>query len=76
MTRRNSGRNYCPPSTQTTATFLSCPFEPLALIEYWAVDPDYDGKVFRSIWQYYRGYTANHENALRVVTHAAVTTAL
>ena len=24
--------------------------EPLALIEYWAVDPDYDGKVFRSVW--------------------------
>jgi len=22
--------------------------EPLALIEYWSVDPDYDGKVFRS----------------------------
>ena len=22
--------------------------EPLALIEYWAVDPDHDGKVFRS----------------------------
>jgi len=33
--------------------------EPLALIEYWAVDPDYDGKVFRSVWQDYRGNTAN-----------------
>jgi adenine-specific DNA-methyltransferase len=32
--------------------------EPLALIEYWAVDPDYDGKVFRSVWQDYRGNTA------------------
>jgi len=28
--------------------------EPLALIEYWAVDPDYDGQVFRSVWQDYR----------------------
>ena len=28
--------------------------EPLALIEYWAVDPDYDGEVFRSVWQDYR----------------------
>ncbi len=25
--------------------------QPLALIEYWAVDPDYDGKVFGSVWQ-------------------------
>ncbi|MFM9900719.1 MAG: site-specific DNA-methyltransferase [Polaromonas sp.] len=49
--------------------------EPLALIEYWAVDPDYDGKVFRSVWQDYRGNTANGEDALRVVTQAAVPTA-
>jgi len=49
--------------------------EPLALIEYWAVDPDYDGKVFRSVWQDYRGNTANDGDALRVVTQAVVTTA-
>ena len=48
--------------------------EPLALIEYWAVDPDYDGKVFRSVWQDYRGNTANDADALRVVTTATVTT--
>jgi len=48
--------------------------EPLALIEYWAVDPDYDGKVFRSVWQDYRGNTANDGDALRVVTQAVVTT--
>jgi len=48
--------------------------EPLALIEYWAVDPDYDGKVFRSVWQDYRGNTANDADALRVVTQAMVTT--
>ena len=48
--------------------------EPLALIEYWAVDPDYDGKVFRSVWQDYRGNTANDEDALRVVTQAVVMT--
>ena len=46
--------------------------EPLALIEYWAVDPDYDGKVFRSVWQDYRGNTANDADALRVVTQAVV----
>ena len=44
--------------------------EPLALIEYWAVDPDYDGHVFRSVWQDYRGNTANDADALRVVTQA------
>lgn len=45
--------------------------EPLALIEYWAVDPDYDGQVFRSVWQDYRGNTANDDDPLRVVTRAA-----
>jgi adenine-specific DNA-methyltransferase len=44
--------------------------EPLALIEYWAVDPDYDGQVFRSVWQDYRGNTANDDDQLRVVTAA------
>ncbi len=44
--------------------------EPLALIEYWAVDPDYDGEVFRSVWQDYRGNTENDDDALRVTTTA------
>jgi adenine-specific DNA-methyltransferase len=44
--------------------------EPLALIEYWAVDPDYDGQVFRSVWQDYRGNTANDGDPLRVITQA------
>jgi len=44
--------------------------EPLALIEYWAVDPDYDGAVFRSVWQDYRGNTANDDDPLRVITEA------
>lgn len=44
--------------------------EPLALIEYWAVDPDYDGAVFRSVWQDYRGNTDNDNDPLRVVTSA------
>lgn len=47
--------------------------EPLALIEYWAVDPDYDGEVFRSVWQDYRGNTENDEDLLRVVTEAMLT---
>jgi adenine-specific DNA-methyltransferase len=47
--------------------------EPLALIEYWAVDPDYDGRVFRSVWQDYRGNTENDGDPLRVVTKAVLT---
>lgn len=50
--------------------------EPLALIEYWAVDPDYDSVVFRSVWQDYRGNTANDGDALRVVTEARVSVPL
>lgn len=44
--------------------------EPLALIEYWAIDPDYDGDVFRSVWQDYRGNVANDADPHRVVTRA------
>jgi adenine-specific DNA-methyltransferase len=46
--------------------------EPLALIEYWAVDPDYDGEVFRSVWQDYRGNMDADGDPLRVVTRARV----
>jgi adenine-specific DNA-methyltransferase len=48
--------------------------EPLALIEYWAVDPDYDGTVFRSTWQDYRGNTDNDGDPLRTVTSASILT--
>jgi len=44
--------------------------EPLALVEYWAVDPNYDGEVFRSVWQDYRGNTDNDSDELRVVPTA------
>lgn len=44
--------------------------EPLALIEYWAIDPDYDGEIFRSVWQDYRGNIDNDGDELRVVTKA------
>ncbi|MCB1089098.1 MAG: site-specific DNA-methyltransferase, partial [Verrucomicrobiae bacterium] len=47
--------------------------DPLALIEYWAVDPDYDGELFRSVWQDYRGNTENDSDALRVITEAVIT---
>lgn len=44
--------------------------DPLALIEYWGVDPDYDGEVFRSVWQDYRGNIENDDDPYRVVTTA------
>lgn len=47
--------------------------DPLDLIEYWSIDPDYDGEVFRSVWQDYRGNTDNNNDALRVVREARLT---
>lgn len=41
--------------------------DPLALIEYWSIDPDYDGEVFRSKWQDYRGNTDKDNDKFRVV---------
>lgn len=41
--------------------------DPLSLIEYWSIDPDYDGQVFRSKWQDYRGNTQNDNDEFRVV---------
>jgi adenine-specific DNA-methyltransferase len=46
--------------------------DPLALVEYWSVDPDYDGEVFRSVWQDYRGNTDNDDDALHVVRKAVL----
>ncbi|MBQ0711315.1 MULTISPECIES: site-specific DNA-methyltransferase [Brucella/Ochrobactrum group] len=47
--------------------------DPIALIEYWSVDPDYDGELFRSVWQDYRGNTDNDSDPYRVVTTARLT---
>ncbi len=41
--------------------------DPLALIEYWSIDPDYDGITFRSRWQDYRENTANDRDPLHCV---------
>jgi adenine specific DNA methylase Mod len=41
--------------------------DPLSLIEYWSIDPDYDGETFRSKWQDYRGNTENDSDPLHVV---------
>ena len=46
--------------------------EPLALIEYWSVDTDYDGQTFRSKWQDYRENINEDDDPLRVVTKAVI----
>ena len=46
--------------------------DPLALIEYWSVDPDYDGETFRSKWQDYRENTSNDNDPLRVIRKAKI----
>jgi len=51
--------------------------DPLALVEYWSIDPDYesgpDGQlVFRSVWQDYRGNTDNDHDPLHVVRKAVL----
>lgn len=45
--------------------------DPLSLIEYWSIDPDYDGKIFRSRWQNYRGNIAN-DNPYKVTKYAKI----
>lgn len=45
---------------------------PLSLIEYWSIDPDYDGETFRSIWQDYRQNTENDGDALHCVYSATL----
>lgn len=44
--------------------------EPLALIEYWSIDPNFDGETFRSKWQDYRENTHNDDDPLRVIQWA------
>jgi adenine specific DNA methylase Mod len=41
--------------------------DPLALIEYWSIDPDYDGETFRSTWQDYRENVDNDNDPLHCV---------
>ena len=41
--------------------------DPLALIEYWSIDPDYDGVTFRSTWQDYRENMENDNDPLHCV---------
>lgn len=47
--------------------------DPLALIEYWSIDPVYDGITFRSCWQDYRENTENDKDSLHVVYETKLT---
>ncbi len=47
--------------------------DPLALIEYWSIDPDYDGEIFRSQWQDYRENTANDTDPYHCITSTTLT---
>lgn len=46
--------------------------DPLALIEYWSIDPDYDGITFRSLWQDYRENTENDNDDLHCVKQVTI----
>ena len=41
--------------------------DPLSQIEYWSIDPDYDGITFRSTWQDYRENIENDNDPLHCV---------
>jgi len=45
---------------------------PLDLIEYWSVDPNYDDMTFRSLWQDYRENKDDDRDGLRVVRRAVL----
>lgn len=47
--------------------------DPLSLIEYWSIDPDYDGETFRSTWQDYRENTDNDSDPLHCVYSTKLT---
>jgi len=46
--------------------------DPLALIEYWSVDPSYNGQTFRSVWQDYRENVENDDDPDHCVTRAEI----
>lgn len=46
--------------------------DPLALVEYWSIDPDYDGVMFRSRWQDYRENRDSEGDEYHVVTKATL----
>ena len=49
--------------------------DPLSLIEYWSIDPDYDGEMFVSTWQDYRENEDNDSDPFKVINTATLTVA-
>lgn len=47
--------------------------DPLSLIEYWSIDPDYNGETFRSKWQDYRQNTENDSDPYKVIMKVILT---
>lgn len=47
--------------------------DPLSLVEYWSIDPDYDGETFRSTWQDYRENVDNDSDPFHCVYSARIT---
>jgi adenine specific DNA methylase Mod len=47
--------------------------DPLSLIEYWSIDPDYDGETFRSKWQDYRENEENDDDPYHVINKIVLT---
>ncbi len=47
--------------------------DPLSLVEYWSIDPDYDGVTFRSLWQDYRENEDNDAEPYHVVKSVDLT---
>lgn len=46
--------------------------DPLSLVEYWSIDPDYDGETFRSTWQDYRENVDNDSDPLHCMYSARI----
>ncbi|TDT51282.1 site-specific DNA-methyltransferase [Fonticella tunisiensis] len=44
--------------------------DPLSIIEYWSIDTDYDGEIFKSTWQDYRENNGTKDGQLKVVKKA------
>lgn len=47
--------------------------DPLSLVEYWSIDPDYDGETFRSTWQDYRENVDNDNDPLHCIYSTRLT---
>jgi site-specific DNA-methyltransferase (adenine-specific)/adenine-specific DNA-methyltransferase len=47
--------------------------DPLSLIEYWSIDPDYDGETFVSRWQDYRENKDTDSDPFKIINQVTLT---